>query len=161
MGLPYADSVNLLVILNGIGIPARIASGHLADRYFGVLNTFIPLALINCLLVFCWIGVTNKGGLYVWTCIYGLFSAALQSIFPTTVASLTDDIRKTGTRMGMAFSTIAFAALTGPPIGGALLTGGDRGYMHAQVWAGCCGLVAAFLIAAARFSKYGLTKVKC
>lgn len=161
MGFTYSDSVNLLVIMNGIGIPSRIASGHIADRYFGVLNTIIPVAFINVLLIFCWLAVSNRGGLYTFVCLYGLLSAAIQSVIPTTVASLTTDLRKTGTRLGMVFSVISFAALTGPPIGGALLSADGGKYLPAQIWAGASMLLSAFFLMGARVSKYGWKQVKC
>jgi len=162
LGMSFNEAVNLTIIYNGIGVPARIASGLLADRSLGVLNTFIPFVIINALLTYCWIGVSSVSGYYILVCFYGLASAAFQSLFPTSIASLTTDIRKTGTRLGMAFSIISFAGLTGPPLGGALLTTDNGGYMPAQVWAGTAMLLGAGFIIAARITRYGSAlKVKC
>lgn len=148
--------------MNAVGIPSRVAAGYLADRYFGVLNTFIPLLVLTTILAYCWIAVSDKASLYAFVCLNGLVIAAYQSLLPTSVASLTKDIRKTGTRLGMVFTMISFAALLGPPIGGALLSTDDGGYFSAQIWAGTTALVGVCLIAAARVYRYGPSlKLKC
>lgn len=137
-------------------------SGYVADRFLGVFNTFIPAVIINTILLYCWLAVNSIGTLYVFTCLYGLANAAFQSLFPTTVAVLTDDSSKMGTRLGMAFSLMGLAALTGPPLGGALLSTDGGGYMPAQVWVGTSTLIGNLLIIAARIYRYGWTvKVKC
>ena len=37
-GMSYTDSLNLVIIVNGVGLPARVLPGYIADRYIGVLN---------------------------------------------------------------------------------------------------------------------------
>lgn len=161
MGLSYNDSVVLLIIFNGSGVPARIAAGYLADRYFGALNTFVPLFILNAILAFSWLGVSGGASLYAYVAIYGLTQSALQALLPTCISSLTPDVRKTGVRFGMAWSVMSFAGLTGPPIGGALLRTDHGSWMPAQVWAGVSMLLGAALVTAARMSRFGLQKVKC
>lgn len=79
---------------------------------------------------------------------------------PTAISSMTVDIRMTGTRLGMAFTVFSFAALVGPPIGGALVHADD--YTRAQVWAGSSALVGTGLVAAARVYRFGWSlRVKC
>ena len=122
----------------------------------------MPCLLINAIIAYCWLAVSDTPGYYVFVCFYGLASAAWQSLFPTGITSLTGDIRKTGVRLGMAFAVISFAGLTGPPLGGALLDADKGGYMPAQVWAGTAMLLGVSLIAAARYSRYGrVIKIKC
>jgi MFS family permease len=88
-------------------------------------------------------------GLYAWTVIYGLVGAAIQSLFPATLSSLTQNPRMQGTRMGMVFTIVSFAVLTGPPIEGALIQRKQGGYVYGQVFAGSVLLVgSAFLVAA-------------
>ena len=159
--MTYSTSVSLLIIFNGVGIPARMLAGHVADRYFGVLNTFIPIVFVNAILAYCWLAVTTQASLYAFVAIYGLFSAGFQSLMPTTVASLTPDIRKTGTRLGMVFSVISVASLTGPPIGGALLTTDGGKYTAPIIWAATSMLVGVCLIVGARAHRYGRSMVKC
>lgn len=161
-GLSYSDSVMLLIILNGIGIPARAITGYVADSFFGAFNTFVPILFLNTIFLYYWLAVKDVNSVYVFTCLYGLACAAFQSLFPTTIAQLSDDHSKLGTRLGMAFSVMAFAGLTGPPLGGALLTTDHGGYLPAQIWVGTATLVGTLLIAASRVNKYGWSwKVKC
>jgi len=162
LGMSFEEAANLTIIYNGIGVPARIVSGLLADRYVGVINTHIPFVIVNAILTYCWIGVSNVSGFYILVCFYGLASAAFQSLFPTIIAALTTDMRKTGTRLGMAFSIISFAGLTGAPLGGALVQADNGVYVGAQVWAGSIMLLAAGFIVASRIAKYGSAlRVKC
>lgn len=65
------------------------------------------------------------------------------------------DMKKAGVRMGMGFTIVSFATLTGPPIGGALVQAKDGGYLYAQMWAGSSMLIGGLLLVAARFAKVG------
>lgn len=161
IGLSYSGSVNLVIILSGVGIPARILPGILIVR-FGVMNVFLPLVFINTVLVFCWLAVKDIAGFYTFTVFAGMFAASWQGMFPTCIASLSDDITKTGTRLGMAFSAISFTALAGGPIGGALLGTDHGGYMPAQVWAGVIMVLGFALAVGSRVTKYGYNwRKKC
>lgn len=163
--MSYSDSANLIIIFNAIGIPARLLTGHAADRWTGPLNAIIPLIFINGILAFTWIGVRSVGGMYAETVFYGLAAGAFQCLFPTTITSLNSDMSKNGVRLGMAFSIFSFAGLTGPPIGGALLTtngGGRGGYTAALLGVGLATMVGTALLVVARVrnSGWSLTK-KC
>ena len=79
----------------------------------------------------------------------------MQGLFAAMVASLTDDVKKTGVRMGMIFSTTSFALLTGPPLAGALIQRDGGRYLGAQMWAGSVILVGGLVLAGARVSKTG------
>ncbi|KAJ9619282.1 hypothetical protein H2203_008611 [Taxawa tesnikishii (nom. ined.)] len=159
--MSYADSVVLLIIFNGIGIPFRVLTGYISDRYLGVLNTFIPLLVFNTLLAYCWMAVKDQLSLYVFTCFYGVAIASWQSLLPTSVASLTKDISKTGSRFGMAFTVMGFAALIGPPLAGALISAQAGRYVGAQAWAGTSSAVGVCLVVGARVYRYGWRLMKC
>ena len=90
--------------------------------------------------------------------LYGFFSGTLVSLPPACVASLTDpsEMSKIGSRMGMVFSIIAFATLTGTPIAGALISRDNGGYVYATVFSGVSMLIGAVLILASRVAKVGL-----
>jgi len=165
VGMSYTDSLTLIVIYNGVGIPIRLMTGYLTDRYLGPLNAMIPLLLFNGLLGLAWIAVRSQVDMYIWTIFYGFVAGAFQCLFPTTVTSLNKDMSKNGTRLGMAFSVFSFAGIAGPPIGGALLTsngGGRGGYLSAQLGAGLATLLGAMFVLAARVYKTGWkVMVKC
>lgn len=153
LGITEAASINDLLILNGVGLFGRLIPGYLADRFFGPLNTLIPFAFVSGLLLYCWAAVSSKGGLVGFAVIYGLFASGIQSLFPATTSSLTTDLKRAGVRMGMVFSVISFACLTGPPLAGALIQRKDGGYLYAQMFAGTVLMAGCATLVAARVAK--------
>jgi MFS family permease len=165
IGMPYSESTNLIAIFNGVGIPVRLLTGWMVDKYIGPLNGMIPLLFLNGIFAFAWIAVKTRTSLYIFAAFYGLSAGAFQCLFPTTLTSLNKDLSKNGVRLGMAFSVFSFAGLTGPPIGGALLEtngGGRGGYTAAQLGVGLATFIGACLMVAARVNKEGWSlKIKC
>ena len=94
-----------------------------------------------------------EGGLYAWACIYGIVGAAIQSLFPTVLSNLTTDLRMAGTRMGMVFTILSFATLTGTPIAGQLIEKKGGGYEYGQIFAGTVMSVGCCLLIAARYTR--------
>ncbi|KUI56490.1 putative transporter MCH4 [Cytospora mali] len=121
--LSYTDSLNLLLLLNGIGIIGRLVPNHLADRY-GAINVFIPTAIIAGICQLTWIAVASPGGLYAWTVFYGI-----------------------------AAGGIHFATLTGPPIAGAIISRCGGKYHGAQAFAGGVLLVGGGFMMAAKLAR--------
>lgn len=162
LGLNYSMASLMVIIVNGVGVPFRVLIPMLSDR-FGPLNVIIPVVFAWSVVAFFWLAVTNVPGYYVWTIFYGAFSAAFQCLTPTTVASITDRLDKVGTRMGMAFGIISFASMTGPPVGGALLSVSQGKFTAAQIWAATAMMVGSALCLGARWAKAGgiLNKYKC
>ncbi|KAF2031738.1 MFS general substrate transporter [Setomelanomma holmii] len=155
LAMPYTTSLNLVIILNGVGIPARVLPGYIADRFIGVLNVLIICLLGNIIILWSWLAVSSIPAYYAWTVLYGLFGASFQSLFPTTIAAYSTDITKTGTRLGMAFTVIGFSALVGGPISGALLAAADGNYTVPIAWASSSTVVGTVLCFAARCWKFG------
>lgn len=142
--------------MNGIGILGRIIPCYYGgDRWLGPLNTLIPVVLISSIMQYCWIGVKTHAGLIAFSTVYGFFSAGIQTLFPATVSSLTQDMDKTGIRMGMAFTIVSFASLTGPPIAGSLIQRDQGRYLYAQVFGGTVLIGGSLVLAAARLAKTG------
>ncbi|KAL2812998.1 major facilitator superfamily domain-containing protein [Aspergillus granulosus] len=134
IGVP--DTQNLILILNGVGVIGRIVPGLIGNRITGKLNILIPLSFASAIIICAWIAVDAVGGLYVFTVIYGFVGGAAQSLFPATATTMTQDIRRTGTRIVMILSFVGFATLTGPAIDGALIQRMGGRYTGAQVFAG-------------------------
>lgn len=129
------DSINILLTSNGLGIPGRVLPGFIALRWCGPLNTASTTATLVAIILYTWIGVgDSRSGLYVFAAIYGFFASAIQSLLAVSLAALTDDVSKVGNRMGMVFSVVALASLTGSPIAGALIQADGRTYLGAQIW---------------------------
>lgn len=140
----------MLLILNAVGIPGRIVPALIADRYFGAVNTFIPVIFCAAICVFGWIGVRSLAADYAWLCVYGFFGAAIQGMFPSTLAAITTDLRKVGTRIGMIFTIVSVAALTGPPLAGKLIEASGGSYLGVQIWGGSCLITGGLLLIAAK-----------
>jgi hypothetical protein len=63
---------------------------------------------VTALLLCCWIAINAVAGMYAFARFYGLFAAALQAMFPATLADLILDLKKIGTRMGIGFALSNF-----------------------------------------------------
>ncbi|KAI9172781.1 ABC multidrug transporter atrG [Paramyrothecium foliicola] len=131
-----SQPINLVMLLNGIGIISRVVPNVIADRWTGLFNIIIPLSFSASLLVFCWAGIHSESGLYVFTALYGLVAAALQSLYPAAATTMSPEANRTGSRVGLIFSFVSFATLTGPAISGALIEQDDGNYLYAQMFAG-------------------------
>lgn len=116
-GVGYAQSLTMYDILikptNLCRLPFRIIPPFFADK-FGALNTVGPILFCVALVSWTWLAVDSVGGFYAFTVFYGIINGAFQCLIPTCVASLTPNLNMVGTRLGMAFATVSFAALTGP-----------------------------------------------
>ena len=153
--LTQADSFNLIIIVNGVGFFGRLIPGYVSDRWTGPFNYVIPCAFTTGILLYCWASITSHDALIAWAVVYGWFTAGMQGLFAAMVASLTDDLKKTGVRMGMIFSVTSVALLTGPPLAGALIQQESGNYLQAQMWAGTVILAGSLVLTGARISKTG------
>ncbi|GME39435.1 MFS general substrate transporter [Neofusicoccum parvum] len=150
------DSFNLILIINGVGVPGRLVPALIADRFFGPVNVFIPVILLAGICLFSWAAVTSSAGMITFVVFYGFFGAGTQSLLQAALASLNTDVKKSGVRIGMGFSVVGLASLTGSPIGGALLEQKDGQYLYAQMFAGGTMVLGSIVLVAARISKTGL-----
>ncbi|KAF9877970.1 hypothetical protein CkaCkLH20_04546 [Colletotrichum karsti] len=149
-GMTYTESLDLLLVLNGIGFVGRLLPSLIA-RYLGTLNTFILLLFGSQLTMFTWMAVDSTAGIYGWTTFYSLVIGGVQSLLlPAAIASLETDMRRLGSRMGIVFSAIGVGALVGSPIGGAPISKMNGSYVGAQAFAGGSLAVGGIFVAAAR-----------
>ncbi|OIW32791.1 MFS general substrate transporter [Coniochaeta ligniaria NRRL 30616] len=155
IGFSTIDSVQLLLILNGVSIPARPLAGYIANWHFGVMNTYIIATIFFGIVTLAWMAVHDRAGMYVIAVFFGLGNGVCQGLFLGSLASLTSDATKMGTRIGMVHTLVAFATLAGPPTAGAIIDSSDGRYTYAQIWAGSLILVAAGLFIGARTAVVG------
>ncbi|KAF2685203.1 MFS general substrate transporter [Lentithecium fluviatile CBS 122367] len=161
LGVPYSTSINLLMIMNGVGLLGRLIPGYIADAYLGPYNTLIPLCFLTSIILYCWAAVYSVPSLYAFAILYGFFSAGFQGLFPAVLASLTKDMSKVGTRNGMGFGVVGLASLTGPPIAGALVQSHGGGYLAAQMWGASMMFAGSVVVLLGRLSITGWTlKIK-
>ncbi|KAF7594167.1 hypothetical protein BBP40_010016 [Aspergillus hancockii] len=145
-------SFSVLMIMNGLGLPGRLIPAYISDRYSGPVNTFIPVSAAAAILLYSWIAVNSLGGLVAFAVVYGFFGGSIQSLFPAASSSLTTDLSKAGVRIGMVFSIVSLASLTGPPIAGALVDANGGQYLYAQVFGGSSMMLGCLLLAAASYN---------
>ncbi|KAJ5171373.1 uncharacterized protein N7500_004156 [Penicillium coprophilum] len=147
--LSQIDGVKLIIVINACGIPIRAPCGYLADRYLGPSNCLIPWVALCGILMLCWIAVHTVVELYIFAVFYGLASAAAMALFAGTVPSLTKDLDKIGTRVGMALTLMSFGPLTGPSVAGVLISR-TNSYLAAQIWAGVALTIGVLALGMAR-----------
>ncbi|KAI9699572.1 MAG: hypothetical protein M1820_007070 [Bogoriella megaspora] len=68
IGVTYEESIDLLLIMNGIGIPGRLLPNFFADRTFGPLNMITPFAFGTGILFYGWAGVRSRAAVYSISC---------------------------------------------------------------------------------------------
>lgn len=153
--LSYGSSINILLVLNGIGVLGRLFPSYFADRFTGPYNVLIPCCLASAILLFFWPLVKNETGLYVWASTYGFFVAGFQGIFPAALTILTKDMSRVGTRNGQGFAVVGLGTFVGPPIAGALVQSYGGGYLAAQMFAGSTVLLGTMILVVGRCSITG------
>lgn len=158
LGVSYQQSINLLLVQVSMGFIFRLLPSYYADK-IGSLNVLIPFAFLCGIMMFAWIGIHSLSALYCFAAIYGSGSAVIQSLWPACIGNLcaTQDLKKTGVRMGMAFTIVSFSSFTGPPLAGALIQSQGGSYTGANIWAGSSFFVGGALLVATRWSLVGWT----
>lgn len=101
---------------------------YLGDGY-GPINVLGFNSVLSSILIFLWLPLgKSNGGLTAFCIVFGFVSGTQVSMAPACVASITkpNEFNTIGTRMSMMYLFIAFLALPGPSISGALIdaTGG-------------------------------------
>ncbi|CAE6359818.1 unnamed protein product [Rhizoctonia solani] len=110
-----------VAILNAASIFGRTIPNFIADK-IGPFNLLILCSVVSGALIFAMLGVNSSGTLIVFSILYGFFSGAYVSLITPVLISLAKAFYEIGIRMGIAFTILGVAALTGTPIAGALLT---------------------------------------
>ncbi|EKM55121.1 uncharacterized protein PHACADRAFT_255517 [Phanerochaete carnosa HHB-10118-sp] len=143
VGLDPNFSFYLVSVANAGSIVGRLAGGILADKY-GALNVMIPATFIAGILTYVWPFVTNKGGYVAVGLIYGISSGVFVSMLAAPLVEM-GETHDVGLRLGMFFTVLAFGALCGPPISGAINEATD-GFKAVGYYAGSAVLVSVVLL---------------
>jgi MFS family permease len=138
----------LIAILNGMSLFGRVIPGILADK-FGTLNLLLCFGLCTGILVICWQRITTNASIIAFSAFYGFSSGAIVSLMTASLAHVPKDPRNIGTYMGMGMATVSFAALSGPPINGALVTHYGS-FDQAAIFSGVVVIVGSFAILLAK-----------
>ncbi|OCK77675.1 MFS general substrate transporter [Lepidopterella palustris CBS 459.81] len=157
LGMFPMEASNLLIAMLGANIVGRIVPICISVRCLGPLNTLIPCLFFSSMLMYMWMGTSNRHALYVIACVYGFTAAGVQSLFTPTISAFGVHGSPTmGVRMGVAMMAIGVAALIGAPIGGKLLgLSGQTPFYFAQVFAGTALMIGFVCVTASRLLKVG------
>ncbi|RFN50741.1 peptide chain release factor 1 [Fusarium flagelliforme] len=66
LGGSASSSFLILIVINAVGIPGRMITAFLADRFFGAINVFIPTIFSAALCIYMWSQVTTLTGEFIW-----------------------------------------------------------------------------------------------
>ncbi|KAI1843454.1 hypothetical protein JX265_013336 [Neoarthrinium moseri] len=158
-GMDESLSEYLLPILNAVSIFGRIGPGILADKV-GRFNMIICITLLSGVITLAlWIPGKSSAALIVYGVIFGFSSGGFISLSPACIAQISD-VREIGTRTGTAFLVTAIGALTGSPIGGALVTSMNGSYLGLQLFCGIAMTSSVVVYIAARYTQQGFKLVK-
>ena len=145
----------MAAIFNAASVFGRIAPNAVSDR-IGVFDTFVPMALILSVTVFCMLGVTNTAGMVVEAVVTGFCSGVIVALPPVCFAMLTKNKALIGTRIGQGFAIGALGLLIGGPSAGAILgTTEPLNWTGLWVYGGVTVAVAGFILIAVRIMKAG------
>lgn len=155
-GMSLQLSQYLVSILNAGSVFGRTLPGILGDKIgrFNVMTVFCFLTSILILAV--WIPVESNVGELIFAPLFGFASGAAISLTPALVAQISP-ISEIGVRTGIMFAAGSIGALTGSPIGGALISENNGGFLYLQLFGGCVCLVGSVFFLAMRIRLGGLS----
>ncbi|KAI1505079.1 major facilitator superfamily domain-containing protein [Biscogniauxia marginata] len=159
-GIDEALVPYLLPILNALSIPGRILPGILGDKV-GRYNMMILISgLSGVITLALWIPGRSTAATIVYGGVFGFASGGYISLLPAIIAQISD-IREIGTRSGIALFVGSLGALTGSPIGGAIVAAqGGSTYLGLQLFCGLAMTVGMLWFAASRGVQVGVRVVK-
>ncbi|KAI9164056.1 MFS transporter asaE [Paramyrothecium foliicola] len=154
LGMSYGAAAILITLVNGTGLPARILIPLLSDSV-GTLNVISVSCVALAIAAFGWLAVHNTVGVYVFTIIYGISNGGYQALIAPAISSITPRMDMAGTRIGMCFTIVSFAGLTGPPVGGFILAASSGNYIWPLLWAALSTAFGAVFMVMARMLRAG------
>lgn len=153
-GMSLHLSQYLVSILNAGSIFGRTLPGIIGDK-IGRYNTMcLFCALTTILILGMWIPAASNAVFIVYAPLFGFASGAAIGLTPALVAQISP-IRELGTRNGAAFGIASIAALTGTPIGGALVVHDHGKFLDAKIFSGVICAVGVLFFVASRVSLAG------
>ncbi|KAF7894293.1 hypothetical protein EAF00_007807 [Botryotinia globosa] len=153
-GFPNSLSIYLISLINAGSIPGRILPGHLADT-IGYFNTItIVCILTGFSIITLWIPFTYHSShidLIFFAVVYGILSGAFISLMMPCCAK-SGTLQSLGQGFGTFQSIIAISCLTGLPISGAILNGGESGdgYLGLRIFRAVAMMCGGVVIGVAR-----------
>ena len=116
-----------------------------------IVTTYLSVILVLAL----WIPAKGDSPIIAFSALYGFSTGAFLAMVPALVAQLSD-VRKLGVRTGTNFFVLSLATLTGNPIGGALVSQNNGGYLYLQIFCGATMFIGSTFFVASRTAQCGL-----
>lgn len=150
----------LVSILNAASIFGRTIPNIIADKKAGRFNVMIVMSLVTTILILgMWIPATSNAAIIVFAVLFGIASGAGIGLTPALGAQVSP-IREIGVWQGTLFFLSSWAALTGSPIGGAILGQAHGDFRYPAVFAGISTFVGFALFLATRVYLVGFKMAK-
>ena len=131
----------------------------IADKV-GRFNVMIVMSAFTTILILAmWLPATGNAALIVFAALFGIASGAGIGLTPALCAQVSP-IQEIGVRTGTVFSIAAFAALTGSPIGGAIISDVHGSFRDTIVFGGVSCALGTALFVATRVSHAGFKWTK-
>lgn len=125
-------------------IIGRTVPNALADRV-GHFNMMVLMSALTTIIVLAlWLPAANAGALIAFAVLIGISTGAGISLTPVLVAKISK-LEDIGVRVGIVYALGSVAALTGSPLGGALIETNLGSYRATIIFAGLASAVATAL----------------
>ncbi|KAL5536482.1 hypothetical protein ACEPAF_304 [Sanghuangporus sanghuang] len=117
-GIDSRFAFYLVAISNGASAIGRLASGPIAQA-IGTVNVLAISIVLSAVFTYIWPFMETRGEFIAIAILYGIASGVFVCLFAIPVALL-GPLHDVGRRTGMQMTVMAFGALAGPPISGAI-----------------------------------------
>ncbi|KAH0382246.1 hypothetical protein KCU92_g6425, partial [Aureobasidium melanogenum] len=145
-GMSFSMAFNLTPIMTGASFNGRTVSNVLADKYGRSNVLIIMLSVAGVITLALWLPGHNNAAFIVYAAIFGITSGTCIGLTPPLVMTISTP-REVGFRIGTALAMAGIAALTSPPIAGAIASGSGGSYDNSTIFSGVNFMIAtAFLI---------------
>ncbi|KAL4897039.1 major facilitator superfamily domain-containing protein [Aspergillus ambiguus] len=145
-GMSMTMALNLVPIMNASSFLGRTVPNLLADKYGRFNILIIMLILTNVVLLALWLPGKSNAAIIVFASLFGIGSGACIGLAPVLIMNMTPSHDEVGFRMGAALAVGGIAALTSPPIAGAISARSGGTYDNAFIFAAANGFVAAAVL---------------
>ncbi|KAF2843200.1 major facilitator superfamily transporter [Patellaria atrata CBS 101060] len=147
-GMSTSMAQYLVTILNGASIIGRTVPNVIADKV-GRFNTMIVMAFFTSVLILgLWLPATGNVPIILFAVFFGIGSGAGIGLTPVLCAQISP-VKDIGVRSGAIFALASFAALSGSPISGEIISDSNGSLKWAIVYAGVsCAIGSAFFVLA-------------
>ncbi|CAH2352742.1 probable transporter Mch4p [[Candida] railenensis] len=155
-GVDEKQAYLLITIINACGIPSRLASGYLADKY-GRFNVMIVTSIFVTISIFgLWLPAKgNVAVLYAFGVLFGISTSAVISLIPACCGQIcsSDNFGKV---YGTLYFFLAFSTLLGMYLSSLVVgTGKDLNYMNLVYYEGALSIGSTITWILARCSSVG------